>query len=187
MANLFVDHFDKQPAAPLPRLGVWAVHDYLSWLQLDTPPTERLRPEGLQALLRDCFPVFSRDGVAVHFESYRLAPPASDDLGTLRRCGGDYGWELFLRLRTDLNEPVSVEISCGLLPSRWVTGSSFAAGIGSSSANCGPGSGADLLGREAWAATEFPVGAGARAVAARAGRKGRAVTRRLSGERGCRH
>ncbi|MHC5110152.1 MAG: DNA-directed RNA polymerase subunit beta [Planctomycetota bacterium] len=83
---------------PIPQLFGIQMRAYLRFLQEDALPMER-DPHGLEALLREMFPMESYDGnISMHYVSYELGKPryTPDECRELRLT---YGMPLRIRLR----------------------------------------------------------------------------------------
>ncbi len=83
---------------PVPQLFGIQMRAYERFLQQDTLPMER-EPRGLEALLREMFPIESYDGnIAMHYVSYELGKPryTPDECRELRLT---YGMPFRIRLR----------------------------------------------------------------------------------------
>ena len=85
-------------ANPVPQLFGIQLRAYEKFLQEGVPPTKR-EPHGLEALLREMFPMESYDGnVSLHYVSYELGKPryTPDECRELRLT---FGMPLRIRLR----------------------------------------------------------------------------------------
>jgi DNA-directed RNA polymerase subunit beta len=100
---------------PLPDLTELQTSSYERFLQRNTPPHKR-QNIGLEAILREIFPIKSHDGsVSLEYLGYELGQPrySPDECRQLRLT---YGVPLKIRLRLNKAEPVEEEVYLGDLP-----------------------------------------------------------------------
>jgi len=102
-------------AIGVPNLVEIQTRSYRQFLQRDTSPRQR-KMQGLEAILRETFPIESYDGTLVlHYISYELGRPryTPDECRKLRLT---YGYPLKIRCRLDKPEPVEEDVYLGEVP-----------------------------------------------------------------------
>jgi DNA-directed RNA polymerase subunit beta len=88
---------------------------YLNFLQPDVPPNRR-KVEGLEALLREIFPIYSYDKtLCIEYVSYELGRPRYT-VEECRKLRVTYGYPFKIRVRLVKPEPVEEEIYLGEIP-----------------------------------------------------------------------
>ncbi|HKB14894.1 MAG TPA: DNA-directed RNA polymerase subunit beta, partial [Planctomycetota bacterium] len=104
-----------EPILGLPDLAELQTKSYEDFLQRDIPRTKR-RPAGLEALLREVFPIESYDKtMRLEFLGYELGKPryTPDECRKLRLS---YGYPFKVRLRLVKPEPVEEDVYLGEIP-----------------------------------------------------------------------
>jgi DNA-directed RNA polymerase subunit beta len=104
-----------EPVLGLPDLAELQTKSYEDFLQRDIPRTKR-RPAGLEALLREVFPIESYDKtMRLEFLGYELGKPryTPDECRKLRLS---YGYPFKVRLRLVKPEPVEEDVYLGEIP-----------------------------------------------------------------------
>ncbi|MFH0910585.1 MAG: DNA-directed RNA polymerase subunit beta, partial [Planctomycetota bacterium] len=88
---------------------------YSQFLQADTPPRERAY-DGLEAVLRETFPIESYDGkVSLEYLGYELGAPRHTP-GQCRQLGLTYALPLKIKVRLNRTEPVEEWVYLGEVP-----------------------------------------------------------------------
>src|ERR1700759_4232975 len=112
------DFSKRGDALPIPNLIDVQIDSYRRFLQKDTPADKR-KPEGLEALLREVFPIESYDGnLRLEYISYDLSEPryTTDECRALRLT---YGMPFRIQVRfvrKDKDEVVEDSIYLGEIP-----------------------------------------------------------------------
>jgi DNA-directed RNA polymerase subunit beta len=99
----------------LPDLTALQTESYASFLQEDADPKKR-KNQGLEAVLREIFPIVSYDGnISLEYQYYELIKPryTSQECRQLRMT---YGKPLRIWLRLNREEPLEEEVYLGDLP-----------------------------------------------------------------------
>jgi len=102
-------------AVAVPSLVDIQTRSYSRFLQKDMPPRQR-KAEGLEAILRETFPIPSYDGtLSLQYLYYDLSRPrySPDECRKLRLT---YGYPLKLRCRLDKAQPVEEDVYLGEIP-----------------------------------------------------------------------
>ena len=105
----------KQDIAEIPNLVEMQTKSYHDFLQPDVAPTKR-KEQGLEALLREVFPIFSYDKtLCLEYVSYELGRPryTPEECRKLRMT---FGYPFKIRVRLVKPEPVEEEIYLGEIP-----------------------------------------------------------------------
>jgi DNA-directed RNA polymerase subunit beta len=101
--------------AEIPDLVEMQTKSYLSFLQPETPPNRR-KVDGLEALLREVFPIFSYDKtLCLEYVSYELGRPRYT-VEECRKLRVTYGYPFKIRVRLVKPEPVEEDIYLGEIP-----------------------------------------------------------------------
>jgi len=101
--------------AEIPDLVEMQTKSYQSFLQPDTAPNRR-RVEGLEALLREIFPIYSYDKtLCLEYVSYELGRPRYT-VEECRKLRVTYGYPFKIRVRLVKAEPVEEDIYLGEIP-----------------------------------------------------------------------
>jgi DNA-directed RNA polymerase subunit beta len=101
--------------AEIPDLVEMQTKSYHSFLQPDLAPNKR-RVEGLEALLREIFPIFSYDKtLCLEYVSYELGRPRYT-VEECRKLRVTYGYPFKIRVRLVKPEPVEEDIYLGEIP-----------------------------------------------------------------------
>jgi len=112
------DYSKRGDALPIPNLIKVQLESYLKFLQKETAPNER-KGEGLEALLREVFPIESYDGnLKLEYLSYDLSEPryTTDECRALRLTFG-MPFRIQVRLsRKDKSDVVEDSIYLGEIP-----------------------------------------------------------------------
>jgi len=112
------DYSKRGDALPIPNLIAVQLESYFKFLQKDTDPAHR-KPEGVEALLREVFPIASYDGnLKLEYISYDLSEPryTTDECRALRLTYG-MPFRIQVRLtRKDKGEVVEDSIYLGEIP-----------------------------------------------------------------------
>jgi DNA-directed RNA polymerase subunit beta len=109
------DYRRREVPLPLPDLAELQTRSYAEFLQVDIPVSKR-RPAGLEALLREAFPIESYDKtMRLEYLGYELGKPryTPDECRKLRLT---YGFPFKVRLRLDKPEPVEEDVYLGEIP-----------------------------------------------------------------------
>ncbi len=104
-----------QSVAEIPDLVEMQTKSYDYFLQADVPPHRR-KEQGLEALLREIFPIYNYDKtLCLEYVSYELGRPrySPDECRKLRMT---YGYPFKIRVRLVKPEPVEEEIYLGEIP-----------------------------------------------------------------------
>jgi len=114
--NVPVRTFGRYPAIlDLPNLVEIQTEAYQKFLALDTPQSQRA-DEGLEALLREVFPIYSYDKtMCLEYVGYDLGRPRYS-IDECRKLRLTYGHPFKVRLRLIKPEPVEEEVYLGELP-----------------------------------------------------------------------
>jgi len=102
-------------AVPVPNLVEIQTRSYRRFLQLDVPPRKR-ENIGLEAILRETFPIPSYDGkLSLEYLYYELGRPrySPDECRKLRLT---YGYQFKIRCRLDKDQPVEEDVYLGEIP-----------------------------------------------------------------------
>jgi len=102
-------------AMPVPNLIEVQTKSYANFLQADTPPEKR-KNMGLEAVLREIFPIHNYDGtLSLEYIKYELGKPryTPDECRELRLT---YGRPLRVWLRLNLKEPIEEDVYLGDIP-----------------------------------------------------------------------
>jgi len=102
-------------AVPVPNLVEIQTRSYRKFLQLDVPPRER-ENVGLEAILRETFPIPSYDGkLSLEYLYYELGRPrySPEECRKLRLT---YGYQFKIRCRLDKGQPVEEDVYLGEIP-----------------------------------------------------------------------
>jgi DNA-directed RNA polymerase subunit beta len=100
----------------VPSLCELQQRSYKEFLQEEVPPTERKKDVGLEAILREIFPIESYDkSMRLQYLHYELGRPrySPDECRLLKQT---YGMPLKVRLRLDKAEPVEEDVYLGDVP-----------------------------------------------------------------------
>jgi DNA-directed RNA polymerase subunit beta len=101
--------------AEIPDLVEMQTKSYADFLQPDVPPNRR-KVEGLEALLREVFPIYSYDKtLSLEYVSYELGRPRYT-VEECRKLRVTYGYPFKIRVRLVKPEPVEEEIYLGEIP-----------------------------------------------------------------------
>ena len=101
--------------AEIPDLVEMQTKSYLNLLQPDVPPNRR-KVEGLEALLREIFPIYSYDKtLCIEYVSYELGRPRYT-VEECRKLRVTYGYPFKIRVRLVKPEPVEEDIYLGEIP-----------------------------------------------------------------------
>jgi DNA-directed RNA polymerase subunit beta len=112
------DYSKRGDALPIPNLIEFQLEAYQKFLQKDVPPSTR-KPEGLEGLLKEVFPIESYDGnLKLEYLSYDLAEPryTTDECRAVRLT---YGMPFRIQVRftrKDRGEVVEDSIYLGEIP-----------------------------------------------------------------------
>jgi len=114
--NVPVRTFGRYPAIlDLPNLVEIQTEAYQAFLAIDTPQSQR-PDEGLEALLREVFPIYSYDKtMCLEYVGYDLGRPRYS-IDECRKLRLTYGHPFKVRLRLIKPEPVEEEVYLGELP-----------------------------------------------------------------------
>jgi DNA-directed RNA polymerase subunit beta len=101
--------------AEIPDLVEMQTKSYLNFLQPEVPPNRR-KVEGLEALLREIFPIYSYDKtLCIEYVSYELGRPRYT-VEECRKLRVTYGYPFKIRVRLVKPEPVEEDIYLGEIP-----------------------------------------------------------------------
>jgi DNA-directed RNA polymerase subunit beta len=101
--------------AEIPDLVEMQTKSYLNFLQPDVPPNRR-QNEGLEALLREVFPIYSYDKtLSLEYVSYELGRPRYT-VEECRKLRVTFGYPFRIRVRLVKPEPVEEDIYLGEIP-----------------------------------------------------------------------
>jgi DNA-directed RNA polymerase subunit beta len=101
--------------AEIPDLVEMQTKSYLNFLQPEVPPNRR-KPDGLEALLREVFPIYSYDKtLCLEYVSYELGRPRYT-VEECRKLRVTYGYPFKIRVRLVKPEPVEEDIYLGEIP-----------------------------------------------------------------------
>ncbi|MER3417045.1 MAG: DNA-directed RNA polymerase subunit beta [Gemmataceae bacterium] len=111
-----VRNFGRVPdGIEVPNLTEIQTHSYARFLQADVPPAKR-QPIGLEAVLREVFPIESYDGtLRLEYISYEVGKPRYDP-DECRKLRLTYGRPFKVRLRLVKDQPVEEDVYLGDLP-----------------------------------------------------------------------
>jgi len=104
-----------RPVTEIPNLVEMQTKSYEDFLQPSVPPMKR-KPIGLEAILREVFPIYSYDkSLVLEYVSYDLGRPryTPDECRKLRMT---YGYPFKIRVRLVKPEPIEEEIYLGEIP-----------------------------------------------------------------------
>jgi DNA-directed RNA polymerase subunit beta len=104
-----------RPVTDIPNLVEMQTKSYEDFLQPTVPPMKR-KPVGLEAILREVFPIYSYDKtLCLEYVSYDLGRPrySPDECRKLRMT---FGYPFKIRVRLVKHEPVEEEIYLGEIP-----------------------------------------------------------------------
>jgi DNA-directed RNA polymerase subunit beta len=105
----------RSSVAEIPDLVEMQTRSYREFLQPDTAPSKR-KNEGLEALLREIFPIYSYDkSLCLEYLSYELGRPRYS-VEECRKLRLTYGYPFKIRVRLVKPEPVEEEIYLGEIP-----------------------------------------------------------------------
>jgi len=111
-----VRNFGRVPdGIEVPNLTEIQTHSYARFLQADVPPAKR-QPIGLEAVLREVFPIESYDGtLRLEYISYEVGKPRYDP-DECRKLRLTYGRPFKVGLRLVKDQPVEEDVYLGDLP-----------------------------------------------------------------------
>ncbi|GAB4151455.1 MAG: DNA-directed RNA polymerase subunit beta [Planctomycetota bacterium] len=105
----------NQSVAPIPDLVEMQTKSYEAFLQPDVAPNRR-KDQGLEALLREVFPIYSYDKtLCLEYVSYDLGRPRYT-VEECRKLRLTYGYPFKIRVRLVKPEPVEEDIYLGEIP-----------------------------------------------------------------------